>query len=39
MATSKMTEHSFLVLIQKWHQLCFENSSSKRLSLKSANSS
>jgi len=33
-------QHSFLVLIQKWHKLCFENSICKRLSFnKSVNSS
>jgi len=40
MARSEMTEHSFLVLIQRWHKLCFENSSCKLLlSYKSSNSS
>jgi len=44
MARSEMTEHSFFVLIQKWHslqaKLCFESSSCKRLSFNSsANSS
>ena len=28
-ARSEMTGHSFLVLKQKWHKLCFENSSCK----------
>ena len=32
MAKSEKTGHSFLVLIQKWHKLCFENSSCKLLS-------
>jgi len=32
-AGSEMTEHSFLVLIKKWHKLCFENSSCKLLAL------
>jgi len=27
MAKSEMIGHSFLFLIQKWHKLCFENSS------------
>jgi len=31
MARSEMTGHSFLVLIRKWHKLCFENSSCKLL--------
>jgi len=40
MSTSELTEHSFLVLIQKWHKLCFENSGCKFLSFyKSTNSS
>ena len=29
-----MTGHSFFVLIQKWHKLCFENSSYKLLLFK-----
>jgi len=32
MAWSEITGHSFFVLIEKWHKLCFENSSSKLLS-------
>jgi len=41
MASSEMTEHSVLVLMQKWHKLnCFENYSCKRLSFNNyANSS
>jgi len=40
MAGSEMTEYSFLVLIQKWHKLCFENSTCKHLSFNnSVNSS
>ena len=37
---SEMSGHWFLVLIQKWHKLCFENSGCKLLSFNnSANSS
>jgi len=32
MARSEMTGSLFLVLIQKWHKPCFENSSCKHLS-------
>jgi len=34
MAKSEMTGHSFLALIQKWHNLFFENFSCKLLSFK-----
>jgi len=40
MSRSALTEHSFIVLMQKCHNLCFENSGCKLLSCyKSANSS
>jgi len=40
MARSEVIEHSFLVLIQKWHKLWFESSNCKLLSFgNSANSS
>jgi len=38
-ARSDMTGHSFLVLIQKWHKLCFGNSSCKLLSFNNCSNS
>jgi len=39
MDRSEMTRYSLLVLIKKWHKLCFENSSCKCLSFKNSTNS